>query len=132
MDRPISVLRPLWFPCFTWRLSNTLDSDFCVEALEDALAHHERPESFNTDRGAQFTGVLKGAAVAISMHGKGRWVDNVFVERLWRNVKYEEVYLHAYESVAAARAGLGRSFRFYHAERRHRGPWAPDTRCGVC
>ena len=97
-----------------WRLSNTLDSDFCVEALEDALAHHERPEIFNTDQGAQFTStaftdVLKGAAVAISMDGKGRWVDNVFVERPWRSVKHEDVYLHAYEGVAAARAGLGRS-----------------------
>ena len=94
-----------------WRLSNTLDSDFCVEAVEDALAHYGRPEIFNTDQGAQFTSaaftsVLKGAGVAISMDGKGRWVDNVFVERLWRSVKYEEVYLHAYESVAAARAGL--------------------------
>ena len=89
-----------------WRLSNTLNGDFCIEAVEDALAHYGRPERFNTDQGAQFTSaafteVLKGAGVAISMDGKGRWVDNVFVERLWRSVKYEEVYLHAYESVAA-------------------------------
>ena len=109
-----------------WRLSNTLNGDFCVEALEDALAHYGRPEIFNTDQGAQFTSaafidVLKGADIAISMDGKGRWVDNVFVERLWRSVKYEEVYLHAYEGVAAARAGLGRYFRFYNAERRHQG-----------
>ena len=109
-----------------WRLSNTLNGDFCVEAVEDALAHFGSPEIFNTDQGAQFTGsafteVLKGAGVAISMDGKGRWVDNVFVQRLWRSVKYEEVYLHAYESVAAARAGLGRYFRFYNAERRHQG-----------
>ena len=109
-----------------WRLSNTLNGDFCIEALEDALAHFGSPEIFNTDQGAQFTSaafidVLKGADIAISMDGKGRWVDNVFVERLWRSVKYEEVYLHAYESVAAARAGLGRYFRFYNAERRHQG-----------
>ena len=109
-----------------WRLSNALHGDFCVEAVEDALAHFGSPEIFNTDQGAQFTGsafidVLKGAGVAISMDGKGRWVDNVFVERLWRSVKYEEVYLHAYEGVAAARAGLGRYFRFYNAERRHQG-----------
>ena len=109
-----------------WRLSNALNGDFCVEAVEDALAHFGSPEIFNTDQGAQFTGsaftdVLKGAGVAISMDGKGRWVDNVLVERLWRSVKYEEVYLHAYEGVAAARAGLGRYFRFYNAERRHQG-----------
>ena len=109
-----------------WRLSNALHGDFCVEAVEDALAHFGSPEIFNTDQGAQFTGsaftdVLKGAGVAISMDGKGRWVDNVLVERLWRSVKYEEVYLHAYEGVAAARAGLGRYFRFYNAERRHQG-----------
>ena len=109
-----------------WRLSNPLNGDFCIEAVEDALAHFGSLEIFNTDQGAQFTSaaftsVLKGAGVAISMDGKGRWVDNVFVERLWRSVKYEEVYLHAYESVAAARAGLGRYFRFYNAERRHQG-----------
>lgn len=107
-----------------WRVSNTLDSDFCVEALEEALRHYGAPEIFNTDQGAQFTSyaftdVLKDAGVAISMDGKGRWVDNVFIERLWRSVKYEEVYLHAYESVASARAGLDRYFRFYNAERRH-------------
>jgi putative transposase len=109
-----------------WRLSNTLDSDFCVEALEEALGRYGKPEIFNTDQGAQFTGgaftgVLKDAGVAISMDGKGRWVDNVFVERLWRSVKYEEVYLHAYESVAEATAGLARYFAFYNAERRHQG-----------
>ena len=102
-----------------WRLSNPLNGDFCIEAVEDALAHFGSPERFNTDQGAQFTSaafteVLKGAGVAISMDGKGRWVDNVFVERLWRSVKYEEVYLYAYE-------GLGRYFRFYNAERRHQG-----------
>jgi putative transposase len=107
-----------------WRLSNTLDSDFCVEALEEALQRYGTPEIFNTDQGAQFTSaaftdVLKAARVAISMDGKGRWRDNVFVERLWRSVKYEEIYLHAYETVAAARSGLERYFRFYNGERRH-------------
>jgi putative transposase len=86
-----------------WRLSNTLDTDFCVEALEEALSLYGRPDIFNTDQGSQFTSSaftdrLKDAGVAISMDGKGRWVDNVFVERLWRSVKYEEVYLHAYET----------------------------------
>ena len=94
-----------------WRVSNTFDSDFCVEALEDALTRYGPPEIFNTDQGAQFTSqafttVLKTHAVAISMDGKGRWVDNVFVERLWRSVKYEDVYLHAYETPASLRAGL--------------------------
>ena len=108
----------------TWRLSNTLDGDFCVEALEEALRRYAKPEIFNTDQGAQFTSttftdVLNNAGVAISMDGKGRWVDNVFVERLWRSVKYEEVYLYAYETVAMARAGLDRYFRFYKAQRRH-------------
>ena len=107
-----------------WRVSNTLDSDFCVEALEEALRGYGAPEIFNTDQGAQFTSsaftdVLKDAEVAISMDGKGRWVDNVFIERLWRSVKYEEVYLHAYESVLEAREGLHRYFRFYNVERRH-------------
>lgn len=103
-----------------WRVSNTLESDFCVEALR----RYGAPEIFNTDQGAQFTStaftdVLKDAGVALSMDGKGRWVDNVFIERLWRSVNYEEVYLHAYESVASARAGLDRYFRFYNAESRH-------------
>ena len=120
-----------------WRLSNTLNGDFCVEALEDALAHYGRPEIFNTDQGAQFTSaafteVLKGAGVAISMDGKGRWVDNVFVERLWRSVKYEEVYLHAYESVAAARAGLGPLLPVLQCRAPPSGPRAQDTRRGVC
>ena len=87
----------------SWRVSNTLDTDFCIEALEDALQRFEAPEIFNTDQGCQFTSdaftdVLKGHAIAISMDGKGRWVDNVFVERLWRSVKYEDVYLRAYET----------------------------------
>lgn len=109
-----------------WRLSNSMESDFCVEALEEALANYGSPKVFNTDQGAQFTseaftGVLIDAGVDISMDGKGRWVDNVFVERLWRSVKYEDVYLKAYETVAAARDGLGIYFEFYNHERRHQG-----------
>ena len=104
-----------------WRVSNTFDSDFCVEALEDALTRYGPPEIFNTDQGAQFTSkafttVLKAHAVAISMDGKGRWVDNVFVERLWRSVKYEDVYLHAYDTPAALRAGLTGYFQFYKGD----------------
>ena len=107
-----------------WRLSNTLDSQFCVEALEDALAQYGPPEIFNTDQGAQFTSeafttVLKEAGVIISMDGKGRWVDNVFVERLWRSVKYEEIYLKAYESPQEAGKQLEQYFHFYNTERRH-------------
>jgi putative transposase len=108
----------------SWRVSNTLDASFCVQALEEALETHGAPEIFNTDQGSQFTsedftGVLKRHGVRISMDGKGRWVDNVFVERLWRSVKYEEVYLRAYESMTDAQASLGRYFTFYNAERRH-------------
>jgi putative transposase len=108
----------------SWRVSNTLDSDFCIEALEEALERFGAPEIFNTDQGAQFTseaftGVLKSHGIAISMDGKGRWVDNVFVERLWRSVKYEDVYLRAYETPSQLRAGLTRYFRFYNARRRH-------------
>jgi putative transposase len=108
----------------SWRLSNTMTADFCVEALEEALSLYGPPEIFNTDQGSQFTSssftdVLKAAGVAISMDGKGRWMDNVFIERLWRSVKYEDVYLRAYESVAAARSGLDRYFRFYNTRRTH-------------
>ena len=108
----------------SWRVSNTLDTDFCIDALEEALKRFGAPEIFNTDQGAQFTseaftGVLKAHGVAISMDGKGRWVDNVFVERLWRSVKYEDVYLRAYETPAALRAGLNRYFEFYNTRRRH-------------
>lgn len=107
-----------------FRLSNTLTADFCVEALEEALAKFGRPEIFNTDQGSQFTSdawikVLKDAGVAISMDGKGRWIDNVFIERLWRSVKYEEVYLHAYTNGTEARAALIRYFGFYNARRSH-------------
>ena len=108
----------------SWRVSNTLDTDFCIEALEEALQRFGTPEIFNTDQGSQFTseaftGVLKDQGINISMDGKGRWVDNVFVERLWRSVKYEDVYLHAYETPTELRAGLARYFEFYNARRRH-------------
>jgi len=108
----------------SWRVSNTLDASFCVDALEEALERHGTPEIFNTDQGSQFTSeaftdVLKREGIRISMDGKGRWLDNVFVERLWRSVKYEEVYLRAYDSIAAARVSLGKYFAFYNTERRH-------------
>jgi putative transposase len=108
-----------------WRLSNTLTTDFCVEALEEALAKHGQPEIFNTDQGCQFTSleftsVLKQHGIRISMDGKGRWRDNVFVERLWKSVKYEEVYLRAYDTVSDARAGLHRYFTFYNTRRPHK------------
>src|SRR5271154_3339218 len=107
-----------------WRLSNTLGADFCVEALEDALSRYGRPEIFNTDQGSQFTSedftsTLKGYGITISMDGKGRCMDNIFVERLWRSLKYEEVYLHAYASVAEARTGIGAWLGFYNEERQH-------------
>lgn len=109
-----------------WCVSNSMDADFCVEALEEAISRYGAPEIFNTDQGAQFTseaftGALKAADISISMDGKGRWVDNVFVERLWRSLKYEEVYLKAYESVKEARQGIGAYFEFYNTERRHQG-----------
>jgi putative transposase len=107
-----------------WRLSNTLSTDFCVEALEEALAKYGPAEIFNTDQGCQFTSleftsVLKEHGIRISMDGKGRWRDNVFVERLWKSVKYEEVYLRAYDTVSAARTGLSRYFSFYNTRRPH-------------
>ena len=107
-----------------WRVSNTLETDTCVEALEEALLRYGAPEIFNTDQGAQytseaFTATLKDRGVQISMDGKGRWVDNVLIERLWRSVKYEDVYLRAYETPAALRAGLTGYFEFYNTERRH-------------
>jgi len=106
-----------------WRLSNLLDADFCIEALEEAL-RQGRPDMFNTDQGSQFTGdgftgVLRGHGVAISMDGRGRFADNIFVERLWRSLKYEEVYLKAYENVAQARHGIAAYFEFYNHQRLH-------------
>jgi putative transposase len=108
----------------SWRVSITMEAAFCVETLEDALAHHGKPDIFNTDQGSQFTGtaftgVLIKYAIAISMDGKGAWRDNVFVERLWRSVKYEEVYLRAYDSVSDARASIGRYLNFYNGRRPH-------------
>jgi len=107
-----------------WRLSNTLGAEFCVEALEEALFRYGRPEIFNTDQGSQFTsddftGTLECHEVTISMDGKGRCMDNIFVERLWRSLKYEEVYLNAYASVAEAKAGIGSWLGFYNEERQH-------------
>jgi putative transposase len=106
------------------RVSISMSSDFCVEALEEAITKYGRPEIFNTDQGSQFTsaeftGVLKANGIRISMDGRGRWLDNVFVERLWRSVKYEHVYLHAYESVAEAKLQLATYFSFYNTRRPH-------------
>jgi putative transposase len=115
-----------WFSrrVLAWRLSITMEAAFCVEALEEALVRQGRPEIFNTDQGSQFTseaftGVLTRNGIAISMDGKGAWRDNVFVERLWRSVKYEEVYLKAYDTVAEARASIGRYLSFYNTRRPH-------------
>jgi putative transposase len=107
-----------------WRLSNTLDASFCTEALEEAILKYGIPDIFNTDQGSQFTSdtfieILKRHDIDISMDGKGRWLDNAFVERLWRSVKYEDVYLKAYASIAEARQGLGEYFEFYNGRRRH-------------
>jgi len=108
----------------SWRLSNTLTTDFCVEAVQEAIARYGTPQIFNSDQGCQFTsqaftGLLRQKGIAISMDGKGCWRDNVFVERLWKSVKYEEVYLRAYDSVSEARQGLDRYFRFYNEGRPH-------------
>jgi putative transposase len=115
-----------WFTrrVLSWRLSITLEVDFCLEAVEEALARHGKPEIFNTDQGSQFTsaaftGLLTDNTISISMDGRGAWRDNVFVERLWRSVKYEEVYLRAYDSVGEARACLDRYLTFYNTRRPH-------------
>jgi putative transposase len=110
----------------SWRLSNTLDAAFCIEALEEALERYDRPQIFNTDQGSQFTcegftSVLTGHGVQVSMDGRGRWLDNVFIERLWRSVKHEEVYLKAYENLTEARRELGAYFEFYNRRRWHQG-----------
>ena len=108
----------------SWRLSNRLTTDFCIEAVEEAIQRHGTPEIFNTDQGSPFTsqefiGLIQGRGIQVSMDGQGRWVDNVFVERLWKSVKYEEVYLQAYDSVSQARQGLQRYFKFYNERRPH-------------
>ncbi|PHP19826.1 IS3 family transposase [Sphingobium sp. IP1] len=124
-----------WFSrkVLAWRVSITMEADFCVEALEEALARYGKPEIFNTDQGSQFTSlaftsVLLREEIAISMDGRGAWRDNVVVERLWRSVKYEEVYLHAYAAVSEARASIGRYLNFYNAKRPHSslGARTPD------
>jgi putative transposase len=115
-----------WFSrkVLAWRLSITLEAAFCIEAVEEALTRYGCPEIFNTDQGSQFTsqdftGVLLKNEIAISMDGKGAWRDNVFVERLWRSIKYEEVYLRAYDSVSEARISIGRHLTFYNGQRPH-------------
>jgi putative transposase len=115
-----------WFTrrVLAWRVSITMEADFCIEAVEEALAKNGKPKIFNTDQGSQFTslpftGLLLKHGIAISMDGRGAWRDNVFVERLWRSVKYEEVYLRAYNSVAEARASIGRYMTFYNGRRPH-------------
>jgi putative transposase len=115
-----------WFSrrVLAWRLSITMEVEFCLEAVNEALAGHGRPEIFNTDQGSQFTSgaftdVLVEHGIAISMDGKGAWRDNVFVERIWRSVKYEEVYLRAYDTVSEARASIGRYLGFYNSKRPH-------------
>jgi len=117
-----------------WQISNTLDADFCVDTLKRALRRYGRPAIFNTDQGCQFTSeafmdVLRENEIRISMDGKGRWVDNVFVERLWRSLKYEEVYLKAYDSIAEARRSIGDYLTFFNTERRHQslGDRTPDA-----
>ena len=115
------------------RLSNTLDSTFCVEAVEEAIERYGAPEIFNTDQGAQFTAtdftdVLKLHKIQISMDGRGRWMDNIYVERLWRSLKYEEVYLKAYETVAEARRSIAEYLDYFNTGRRHQslGRRTPD------
>lgn len=115
-----------WFSrkVLAWRLSNTMEADFCVEALKDALAQYGTPEICNTDQGSQFTSdeftsVLQDAGVRISMDGKGRWMDNVMIERLWRSMKYECIYLHAFESGSEVRQGLKEWIDFYNSRRPH-------------
>ena len=107
-----------------WWVSITLEADFCIEAVEEALARHGTPKIFNTDQGSQFTStdwikLLAAREIKISMDGKGAWRDNVFVERLWRTIKYEQVYLRAYASVPEARASIGRYLGFYNSRRPH-------------
>jgi putative transposase len=124
-----------WFSrrVLAWKLSVTMEALFCIEALEEALSKNEKPEIFNTDQGSQFTceaftGRLKENGIRISMDGRGRWRDNVFVERVWKSIKYEEIYLHAYASVNEARTSIGRYLEFYNSIRPHSslGALTPD------
>jgi putative transposase len=115
-----------WFSrrVLSWKLSITMDVSFCLEALDEALKKYGKPEIFNTDQGSQFTSIdftgrLKKEGIAISMDSKGRWCDNVFVERFWRSIKYEEVYLHAYDSVSEARSRIGQYIQFFNSRRPH-------------
>ena len=133
-----------WFSrrVLAWRVSITMEASFCVETLEEALAKHGKPDIFNTDQGSQFTcpaftGVLTANAIRISMDGKGAWRDNVFVERLWRSVKYEEVYLRAYDNVSEARQSIGRYLDLYNRRRPHsslddRHPIKPTPATRAC
>ena len=121
----------------SWRVSTSMDAAFCVEALQEAISRWGCPEIFNTDQGVQFTGEaftneLQAAGIQISMDGRGRWMDNVFIERLWRSLKYEEVYLNAYESVRSAEQGIGKWFNLYNSRRRHQVlKKTPDEAYGV-
>lgn len=122
----------------SWRLSNTMEADFCIEALQEALARYGAPEIFNTDQGSQFTSprfveVVQTAGARVSMDGRGRWMDNVFIERLWRSLKYECVYLHAFETGSELRAGLGRWINYYNTARPHsaHGGKTPDEAYGT-
>jgi putative transposase len=115
-----------WFSrrVLAWKLSITMEASSCIEAVEEALSKNEKPEIFNTDQGSQFTsddftGLLRKNGIAISMDGKGRWRDNVFVERVWKSIKYEDVYLHAYETVQEARTSIGKYLEFYNSIRPH-------------
>ena len=108
----------------SWRLSNTLDSSFCTDALEEAIIKYGCPDIFNTDQGSQytseaFTNILRSNGIAVSMDGKGRWMDNVFIERLWKSVKYEDIYLKAYASMVELKKGLASYFKFYNEKRWH-------------
>ncbi len=121
----------------SWRLSNSMDTSFCIDALEEAMHYYGKPEIFNSDQGSQytskeFTDALKANDIRISMDGKGAWRDNVFVERLWRSVKYEEVYLNAYESMQEAKDGIGQWIEFYNRERKHQTlGMTPDMMYGI-
>lgn len=121
----------------SWRLSNSMDVSFCIDVLEEALHRYGKPDIFNSDQGSQytseaFTKVLKDKGIRISMDGKGAWRDNVFVERLWRSVKYEEVYLSAYESMKEAKDGIGAWIEFYSRERKHQTlGMTPDMMYGI-